>query len=412
MTGLPDAVRPLSGDDPARIAEIVGDAHVVAIGENNHGVREFGALRERLVRFLVRELGFGVVALESGFAEGALVDAWVRGGPGDLDDLLTDGFTFRAGDAAEVQALLRGLREHHAGGGRVRFVGLDLPGSGGSPEPALARVREHLAAHAPDAVGLVDAALDATRPYAAANNGVAPQRHAALDTATRDAATAALARLVLRVEALGAGPAHRVARHHALGALRLDEQLREFGVLFAPDPSARVVSSRDVHMAATVRLVRELAGPDERVVVLAHNGHVQRVPFTFRPGVTASSAGTLLAEELGDDYVVVGLTALAGATPGLALDDTARHGIAVHTEPLGEPAPDSVEQAVIDAGLGAEPVLLDLRPARGGAGPAAIRHATAHIPVDVCAGYDALWCLPAQEPAAFVEGAVRCRSRT
>ena len=400
VVGLPAPVRLLPADDPAALADLVGDAPVVAIGENNHGVREFGALRERLVRHLVRELGFGVVAVESGYAEGFLVDAWVRGGPGAVEDLARDGFTFRAGDAPEMQALVTGLREHREAGGRVRFAGLDVPGSGGSPEPALRLVRAHLAAHAPDAVPLVDAALEATRPYAAANNGAAPARYAALDAPARDAATAALARLLLRVEALGAGPEHRVARHLALGALRLDEQLREFAVLFAPDPPARVVSSRDVHMAETVRLLREETG--ERVVVLAHNGHVQRVPFAFMPGVSAPSAGTALAEAYGDDYVVVGLTALTGSTPGLALDDAERHGIALHTDPLPDPEPGSIEQTVLDAGLGAEPVLLDLRAARGAPGPTSIRHATTHIPVDVLAGYDALYCLPHQEPAAHI----------
>lgn len=413
MNALPETVRRLPADDPARLAEIVGDAHVVAIGENNHGVREFGALREQLVRFLVRELGFGVVALESGFTEGVLVDTWIRGRGGDLDsavpdddldDVARDGFTFRAGDADEMRALLRDLREHHDAGGRVRFTGLDVPGSGGSPEPALRVVRDHLAAWAPEAVALVDTARDATRAYTAPNNGAAPQRYGALDAATRDRATTALARLLLRVEALGPGPEHRLARHHARGALRLDEQLREFAVLSAPDPPARVVSSRDVYMAESVRLVRELCGSDERVVVLAHNGHVQRVPFAFLPGVSARSAGTYLAEEFGDDYVVVGLTALTGTTPGLALDDTARHGIAVHTETLGDPAPDGVEHAVAAAGLGSEPVLLDLRPARGAPGPTAIRHATTHVPVDVLTGYDALYCLPHQHPAAFVAG--------
>lgn len=403
--GLPDAVRRSSLDDPAVLTEIVGDARVVAIGENNHGIAEFGALRARLVGHLVRELGFGVVALESGFAESAVVDAWLRSRgpePADLEGLARDGFTFRAGDATETRTLLRDLRDHNRSGGAVRFVGLDLPGSAGSPEPALRAVGEHVARCAPDAIALVEAALEATRPYASANNGAAPQRYAQLDSVTRDHATATLARLQQRVEALGPAREHRVARHHARGALRLDEQLREFAVLFAPDPPQRVVSSRDVYMAETVRLVRELAGDEERVVVLAHNGHLQRVPFAFLPGVTALSTGTYLADELGQDYVVIGMTALAGTTTGLALDSTQRHGMAVHTEDLPAAEPDSVERAIADSGYDEHPVVLDLRPARGADGPSAMRHATTHIPVDVLAGYDALYCLPQQHTAAFV----------
>lgn len=218
----------------------------------------------------------------------------------------------------------------------MRFTGLDISGSGGSPEPALRLVREHLAVWAPEAVAFVDTACDAMRAYAAPNNAAASQRYGELDAAARDRATTALARLLLRVEAPGPGREHRVARHHALGALRLDEQLREFAVLSAPGPPAQVVSSRDVYTAESVRLVRELAVADERLVVLAHNGHLQRIPFTFLSGVSAPSAGTYLAHEFGDDYVTIGLTALAGSTPGHALDEAERHGIALHTEPLGE----------------------------------------------------------------------------
>ncbi|MFC5140728.1 erythromycin esterase family protein [Actinomycetospora rhizophila] len=371
------------------IDDVVGDAHVVAIGENNHGIREFGELRARLALHLVRERGFRIVALESGFAEGALVDAWVQGGPAAWDDVARDGFTFRAGDHPEMRSLVEELRGYASSGGSVRFAGLDVPGSGGSPQPAPARLRGMVPAD------VVERAAAATAAYSSANNGVAPGRWSALPVADQDAATTALARLLLRTSG------DDLAWHLALGALRLDEQLREFAVLFAPDPPARVVSSRDLYMAETARYLR---ASGEKVVLLLHNGHAQRVPFAFLPGVSAPSAGTVLAEAYGDDYVVVGLTALAGSTTGLALDDGARHGIALSSEPLGERAPDGIEQAVADAGMGAEPVLLDMRSLRGGRGPSSIRHATTHIPVDVAAGYDAVICLPTQSVSAAVGG--------
>jgi erythromycin esterase len=55
---LPDAVRRLPLDDLSHLAELIGGAHVVAIGESNHYIREFGLLRERVLRFLATELGF------------------------------------------------------------------------------------------------------------------------------------------------------------------------------------------------------------------------------------------------------------------------------------------------------------------------------------------------------------------
>lgn len=405
---LPAAVRRLPWDDLSGLRELVGDARVVAIGENNHHIREFGLLRERMLRFLVTELDFGVLGVESGFAEGRLVDDWIRGGPGAVESVARDGFTFRFGDATEMRDMLGWVWVHNAAGGRVRFAGLDVPGSGGSGLPALHRVREHLATHAPGEVALVDAAIEATRPYVAANNGAAAARYAALGSADRDAATAALTRVLLRLDALHPGPEphrHLIARHHALGALRLDEQLREFTEITGlgePDPPVLVPSSRDVYQAETVRLLRELSGPDERIVLMMHNGHAQRVPMQLLPGIRARSAGSHLAADLGADYVALGVTARTGTTTDARLDEGAPDGIDVLASPLGPPAEDSVERAVADSLPGDEPVLLDLRPARGTPWPASIRHATTHTPVDVTAAFDGLACLPAMSPSSFV----------
>ncbi|MQA07787.1 MAG: erythromycin esterase family protein [Pseudonocardiaceae bacterium] len=407
---LPDTVRGLRLDDDAHLAELVGGAHLVAIGENNHHIREFTLLRERILRFLVTELDFGVLAFESGFAEGHLVDDWIRGGQGDVETVARDGFTFRFGDAPEVHDMLGWLRAHNAAGGRVRFAGLDVPGSGGSGLPALRRVRDYLAKYAPGQVSLVDAAIEATQPYVAANNGVAPPKYAALSTAERDTATAALTRLLLRMDAVAPGTdqhEHLVARHHALGALRLDEQLRELAELLAlgePDPAEPVLvpSSRDIYQAETARLLRELYGPDERIVLMLHNGHAQRVPLQLLPGIRARSAGSYLAADLGADYLALGVTARAGSTTDVRLDERARQGFEVVTRPLDPPAEGSVEQAVEQSVPGGEPVLLDLRPARGGPGPSIIRHAYLDAPVDVLAAFDGLACLPAMSPSSFV----------
>ncbi|MEV6879287.1 erythromycin esterase family protein [Amycolatopsis sp. NPDC051128] len=274
------------------IADLIGDAEVVAIGENNHHIREFGALRDRLLRHLVAERGFTVLGFEGGFPEGHLVDAWLRGGPGDVADIARDGFTFGLGDSAEVHEMLTWLR-----GRGVRFAGVDVPGSAGSPVPSLAAVREYVSRVDPANVSLVDAAVRACEPYASVSSAVAPGRYQEMSPEARDAATAALTVLKGHVDALA--PVYgEVAAHHAEGALRVDLYLRELAAVMAgraPEPQS---SSRDTYMAATVRLLRRLH-PGEKIVLMLHNGHLQRVPFSPMPGMTAPSAGTHLAAELG-----------------------------------------------------------------------------------------------------------------
>lgn len=55
--------------DLAALCDLVGDARVVCLGESAHGVSEYYQLKDRLVRFLVSELGFSALGMESGFSE-------------------------------------------------------------------------------------------------------------------------------------------------------------------------------------------------------------------------------------------------------------------------------------------------------------------------------------------------------
>lgn len=303
--------------DPAKIAELIGDARIVAIGENNHHIHEFGDLRNRLLQHLVEHRGFRVVAFESGFAEGKLVEDWLNGGPGDVADIGRDGFTFSLGESPEAHEMLTWLRER----GDVRYYGLDVPSSAGSPVPSLDAVRAYLSTMDENAVALVDAAIEATKGYASVSSAEAPAKYAALDTAAKDKATAALTRLKTHLTSLR--PVYgdtAVAEHHVEGALRVDAYLAEVAAMMSGDAPALQSGSRDAYMADTVRLIRRLHGDDTKIVVMLHNGHLQRVPFSPFPGLTSPSAGTHLAAEFGDDYFALALTAVEGETTGLKPD--------------------------------------------------------------------------------------------
>ena len=301
VVGLPASVRLLPADDPSALADLVGDAPVVAIGENkNHGVREFGALRERLVRHLVRELGFGVVAVESGYAEGFLVDAWVRGGPGAVEDL-----------ARRRLHVPRGRRPGDAGAGHGPA---GAPGGGwagplrGPGHPGVGRLAGARAAARPGAPRR-------PRPRRRAPRRRRPGGHASLRRGEQRGGAGAVR------GARRPGPRRRDRGPGAAAPARRGPRAR--GRSTAPpgtSHSARCVStsscassrccSRPTRRRRWSRrgtstwprrsgLLREETG--ERVVVLAHNGHVQRVPFAFMPGVSAPSAGTALAEAYGDE---------------------------------------------------------------------------------------------------------------
>jgi erythromycin esterase len=366
------------------LRRIVGDARVVAIGENNHLIREFSLLRHRILRFLAERCGFTVYCLESGFAEGWAVRRWLDGGPGDVADIAREGITFGLGNSAEVHETLTWLRERG-----MPFYGADVPASGGSPIPALMAVAEAR----PHARPLVDAAIAAAQPYSSGSSAVAMGKHAALDQAARDHATATVTRLHSYLQT----QRDPLALHLAEGALRLDQYLNELPS-WAGEQLYGENSSRDYYMARTARWLLDRHGPDSRIVLAIHNGHLQRTPFTMGEKTPFLPTGHHLTGELGEDYRAIAITCGDGETTVPVPDADEPLGFTVAVEALAPAEADSIEAAFqrVDSG----PALLDLRPARELDAPwQRIRHANNQVAVPVADAFDAIIYLPTARPA-------------
>lgn len=261
-----------------RLREAATGARVVALGEAAHNVTELHELRDRALRMLVGELGFTALVLESGFAEGLALDAWVRGGQGAVEDVARDAISYGFGNAEPVHRQLSWLRAH----GGVRVHGMDVPGGSTSPGPAVRELLARVPARPEDA--------DLLRRSDLGGRVEAAVRWAGLDPAEQERRRTELRVLAERGCATGDPVAERLAA----------------SVLAFTDGQ-----DRDAFMADTVRWVLER---EERVLVSAHDGHVQRTPYDGVP-----TLGGLLSAALGDDLVVVGTTFTSG--PAVRITD-------------------------------------------------------------------------------------------
>ncbi|WP_223840218.1 erythromycin esterase family protein [Saccharopolyspora pogona] len=181
--------------------------------------------------------------------------------------------TYRFGECSERHAQLRWMRRWNASAPHpITFSGIDVPGSAASPGPAVRACLARLPGQAGD---------DELRALTdLGGHAVAARRYAAMSPSERARLRAGITDLASRAAVQG----DEIALHCAASARALDQ------LITAGNPS-----TRDEFMADTVQ---RILGQGHRVVISAHNGHVQRSLSTGRPAM-----GGLLAPELGSDMI-------------------------------------------------------------------------------------------------------------
>ncbi|MEU0570708.1 erythromycin esterase family protein [Nonomuraea sp. NPDC005983] len=406
-----DPAAPLDDLEPLR--DIIGNARVVAIGENSHFINEFSLMRQRILRFLVERCGFTVLAFEYGLSEGFPLDAWAQG-EGTDDDLSAH---LAEAIPVGVDEPLRWMRRHNAAASKpVRFAGIDVPAAGGSLLPALAPVADYLREIDPETLPALQTAMRIAESFAGASAASAAPAWTRLAAAEQDALSAVLMRLLIRfraVEALylsrGDQRSYDIALRRLEGACHADYGFRAMAGLYAGNGLTADTSARDVYMAGSVMWHLERLEPETRVVLAAHNAHIQKLPISFNGHLTGLPMGQHLHRVLGDEYFALGLTSTTGHTADMRPDENARFGFAVDDTVLEAPEPGSVEAAFADADLGLS--IADLRRARqevpGDAGhatgPDRIRIQSAYLHTPVLDAFDGILNTPTSTVADDVE---------
>jgi erythromycin esterase len=303
---------------------LVGNAHVLAIGEVVHGGHEPLAFRNEVIRYAVTHLGFTAVAIESGFTEAGIIDDYIQGGPGNVDSVVRAGITWEFERLPENHDLVVWLHSYNANATKkAHFYGLDLTGSNDT-------------GFMPGAAHAITAPLsylDHVAPPVAARfrqrfepflDRWIPTRFAELSTADRDLLRAELDSLSRAFETDSARYiratshlAYARARRNVWMAIRL-HQIMTMDLTAPPNSYRGAIVYRDSMMAENTQWVRLQSGLGARIIVFAHNGHV----LDSRPvygGERMTPLGHYLRGHFGPDLVVLGATAgtVVGGTGGV-----------------------------------------------------------------------------------------------
>jgi erythromycin esterase len=328
---------PFDTDDPTApsadlqpFKSMVGSARVVSLGEGTHGTAEFFRMKHRFLRLLVEEMGFTAFGIEASFPDSEPINDYVLFGRGDARRALAgQGFwTWRTEEVLAMVEWMRGYNRLH--GPVLSFRGFDIQHPIASMDAVVAYldgVDRAAAARAQDLYAPY-------RPYAdyqtAGGYLVAPADLKAQVRANLAEVVTLLTGQEARYVAASSGLAFADALHNA----RLVVQ----GESLYSAPAGQATTVRDAAMAENALWLIDQAGAGARVVLWAHNGHVQRDATYF------DSMGAALDRQLGAQMVVVGFAFGQGACTAVGTNgQLAAHNVA-------PPAAGSYEETFSHAG--------------------------------------------------------------
>lgn len=298
----------------------IGQARVVALGESGHGIHEFLVFRNRLFEFLVHEMNFTAIAVETGFTEAAEVSDYVSGGAGDSATLAPAVFQWNPDGLEENRQLIEWMRNYNASTTRhkIRFYGVDLTGGRSGKLLHSQRAIESALAYVEGCDSPVGQKF--RRMFAPYFANFDDEGYPKLSASERNALTSAISELVnllerRRMDFLELTPESDYQRAHrsAVVARQIDAWFR-----LAPDKTANTPDHRDQLMARdsaiadNFRWVLDREGPKGRVLLFAHNVHVQKSAMhreaypSALPNRPMTPAGRYLRSMLGSEMVVFG----------------------------------------------------------------------------------------------------------
>ena len=292
--------------DLAAVGEMIGDARIVGMGESQHHVGEFNRFRARLFRHLVYRHGFTTFVFECGTIEARCAYDYVLGRHDDRDAacLSIDG-TF--GMWREIQSLLDWMRDHNKrvpDHRKVRFYGMDGTQGWSCTSNTVTSVHRYLQSVDPSAAEEVERSLLHLARTVVLDNvadaGLIQVRALVLG----------LDRLVARLQVEAIHYCERSGAEDYDWALRAAVIARQIGSLLSSvlaDP-ARALRTwwnlRDAGMAELVLWILRREGPRARLMIGAHNIHLQK-QFAHETEFAQSTMGQHLAMVLPERSMVM-----------------------------------------------------------------------------------------------------------
>jgi erythromycin esterase len=353
------------------IRKMIGDARIVALSESLHGASEPLIFRNRLFRYLVEDLDFAAIALESGIVESRVLNDYVIEGTGEFESVMRKGFSAGFDMFQQNRELIQWMREYNSklsnNATKIKIFGFDVPGSGGNlyvastPETSLLSALEFLKKVDPEAAVPLHNRVEKYLPILKGTDG-----YGLLPIKERDQLTAAISNLIALIEQRrfsyinqSSKDQYEWASRAAVGARQIDTWFRLMPEDWTPSGSyewtTQGIQVRDRAMADNLQWILSRLEPSDRILAFASVTHVGTTLMQFpdRP-YQLESFGSYAKALYGSDFVNI-LNIVNGGEIAMCASDPSRN----RSMQLRAPPADSIVD--LFAAIDVPQYFLDLR---------------------------------------------------
>lgn len=302
-TVLAEHARPFRAtDDLPALADRMGRARVVLLGEASHGTHEFYATRAGLTRALVANHGFRIVAVEGDWAPLYRLNNYIKHVPGSGESAVSvlEGLTrwpqwmWANHETAELAEWLRDFNADRPAADQVGFYGIDTYAPWDAAALVLDYLREHRPADLPAAESAYAPLLDPDSPSQSFI------RASILGTESQRAAVLAVA------ASLRGNPAEAVSGTSGwFAAMQAAKVVLRTKTHFHTSQNRGTESwnIRALHMHETLLRLLAVRGEQTKAIVWAHNTHIGDARATAMAGAGMVNIGATARHHFGRDAV-------------------------------------------------------------------------------------------------------------
>jgi len=268
-----------SNEDLEILDSLIGDAHVVGLGEVTHGSSEIFQMKHRIIKFLTEKKDFGIFSIEANMPEAYKLNEYIIDGKGNPKEFIK-GMHFWTWRTKEVLNMVEWMRLHNEAKQKIQFTGFDMQYYYWSIMELEKAFKENLKIL--NDLNAINQLLGKTSQQHLGS------RMGAISQEDKDTVVAKLKHVK---EAIGSMEITKDSMAWLNQNSRIIEQYMD-----------KTVFTRDKYMAENVMWIKSQS-KEPKIALWAHNAHIQR---------TMNSMGNVLSDSIAKNYVSIGFAFARG----------------------------------------------------------------------------------------------------